>query len=254
MNNLYPLHEQSFLRYADSFIQKSAEPCLQLKKEHTFRVVANTIKLLSACGLNEEDAYCAQLIALYHDIGRFIQYEKYKTFVDKKSENHAHLAVRILKRHEPFLAEPKHIRKKVLAAVILHNSLELPQKLPHEYTPLCQIIRDADKLDILYIMAQNFTQSLPEKDSVMLHVKNDPRAYTASILQQAINKQTIKYTDLVYENDFKILLCGWLYSLYFRKSREILKEQRYFLQILHSLPKDSQTQTFIKLIERELDC
>lgn len=252
MKNLFWEHKRSFVEYADSFIEKSGEPCLKLKKDHTFRVVENTQKIIPSCRLTEEDCYCAELTALYHDIGRFDQYAKYQTFADKNSENHAHLAVKILKKHKAFLAEPKHIQKKILAAVILHNALELPAKLPDRYDVLCKIIRDADKLDILYVMAQNFTQSLPEKDSVMLHVQNNPECYTPKILEQAMKKQVIKYTDLRYENDFKILLCGWFFTLYFRKSKELLKEQGFFSVILHSLPSDPHIKEFQNMMELEL--
>lgn len=253
MKNLFLEHKRGFLEYADSFIDNSAEPCLKLKKEHTFRVVENTQKIAASCPLTEEDRYCADLTALYHDIGRFEQYSKYKTFVDKKSENHAHLAVKILKKHTVFLAEPKHIQKKILTAIVLHNTLELPKKLPSEYDLLSKIIRDADKLDIIYVMAQNFTQTLPEKDGVMLHVQNKPELYSPAVLEQAMNRQAIKYTDLTYENDFKILLCGWLFTLYLAKSKNLLKEQGYFSVILHSLPSDPKIKSFQKMMEQELD-
>lgn len=248
----FAFHKQEFAAYAETFIRHAQEPCLILKKEHTFRVLENSEKLVSSLSLSEEDAYCAKLIALYHDIGRFVQYEKYKTFLDKKSENHAYLAVRILKRHEPFLREPEHIRKKVLTAVILHNALSLPSALPETYRLLCEIIRDADKLDILYVMAMNFTQSLPEKDSVVLHVKDEPQMFSKHILETARQKNVIRYTDLVYVNDFKILLCAWIFSFYFAESKKLLKEQGFFEIILNSLPEHEEIALFKEMIANEL--
>ena len=249
----FSYHEQKFIEYADSFIGHAQEPCLILKKEHTFRVVENTKKILSSLFLAPQDRYCAELTALYHDIGRFTQYETYKTFLDKKSENHAHLAVRILKKYEPFLREPKHIQEKVLAAVMLHNALQLPAKLPEKFRLLCEIIRDADKLDIMYVMAMNFTQSLPEKDSVILHVKDDPYAFSKHILALALQGRVIKYTDLVYVNDFKILLCAWIFSLYLPKSKELLKEQGFINIILDSLPNHADIAVFKEMILKELN-
>lgn len=249
----FSYHEQKFIEYADGFISHAHEPCLILKKEHTFRVVDNTKKILSSLSLSPQEKYCAELTALYHDIGRFAQYEKYQTFLDKKSENHAHLAVKILKKHEPFLREPKFIQEKVLAAVILHNALQLP-KLSEKYRTLCEIIRDADKLDIMYVMAMNFTRSLPEKDSVMLHVKDDPSAFSEHILHEAMQKHVIKYTDLVYVNDFKLLLCAWIFSLYLPVSRKLLKEQGFINIILNSLPSHADIAVFKEMILTELNC
>ena len=41
--------------------------------------------------LNNDELRLSEVIALFHDIGRFEQYAHYKTFVDRKSENHAEL-------------------------------------------------------------------------------------------------------------------------------------------------------------------
>ena len=46
--------------------------------------------------LKEKDLILAQTMALLHDIGRFEQYAKYRTFVDKDSVNHAELSVKVI--------------------------------------------------------------------------------------------------------------------------------------------------------------
>lgn len=253
MQNNYSLHEQSFLAYIDTFFQGSAEPCLMLKKEHTFRVVQNTEQIIKSVALSEEDTYCAKLIALYHDIGRFSQYQKYHTFLDKKSEDHANIAVRILKQHPQFLQEPKHIQKKILSAIILHNKISLPHDLAPEYKELCQIIRDADKLDIIKVMTENFTHSLPEKEGVTLSAKDEPLCYSKHILEQAMQKKASSYLDIVYVNDFKILICAWIFSLYYEKSIKILKEQGNLQIILSTLPKTKEIEAFNALINHTLN-
>lgn len=242
--NNYALHEQSFLSYAENFLQKNSEPCLVLKKEHTFRVVNNTKRIIETLSLSDEDKYCAELIALYHDIGRFLQLQKYQTFLDKKSEDHANIAVRVLKKHAQFLDEPASIQKKILSAIILHNKLKLPDKLPRQYKDLCQIIRDADKIDILQLLSNNFTHNLPEKEMVTLNVKDEPLLYSKHILNSAMHKQAIKYPDLVYVNDFKILLCAWIFDLNYPVSMKILKEQGHVQTILATLPKTQELEAF----------
>lgn len=253
MQNNYSLHEQSFLAYIDTFFQGSAEPCLMLKKEHTFRVVQHTEQIIKSVALSEEDTYCAKLIALYHDIGRFSQYQKYHTFLDKKSEDHANIAVRILKQHPQFLQEPKHIQKKILSAIILHNKISLPHDLAPEYKELCQVIRDADKLDIIKVMTENFTHSLPEKEGVTLSAKDEPLCYSKHILEQAMQKKASSYLDIVYVNDFKILICAWIFSLYYEKSIKILKEQGNLQIILSTLPKTKEIEAFNALINHTLN-
>lgn len=253
IQNNYSLHEQSFLAYIETFFQKAAEPCLTMKKEHTFRVVHNTEQILKGLSLSEEDEYCAKLTALYHDIGRFLQFQKYHTFLDKKSEDHANIAIRILKKHPQFLQEPVHIQKKILSAIILHNKLTLPHDLPAEYKGLCQIIRDADKLDIIRVMAENFTHNLPEKEGVTLNAKDEPLLYSRHILNQAIKKQPINYLDIIYVNDFKILICAWIFSLYYKESIKLLKKQGNIQIILATLPKTKEIEEYTVFIEKSLN-
>ncbi len=198
-----------------------------LKREHTLRVVSNTEHIINRLDLSEEDRYCARLIALYHDIGRFLQYETYKTFLDSASKNHAHIAIQVLKKHNMLDNEPETIRKKILSAIILHNKLEFPKKLPEEILVLAKIIQDADKLDIM---------------------KDEPEAYSKHILDLAIRKMPIKYTDLVYVNDFKILLCGWIFSLHFKESLKLLSRQGYLRAILSSLPDGQDMRIFQSMI------
>lgn len=252
IQNKYALHEQNFLAYIEPFLQKSFDPCLVLKKEHTFHVVKNTETILQSLSLSEEDKYCAKLIALYHDIGRFLQYEKYQTFLDKKSEDHANIAVRVLKQQTQFLAEPVHIQKKVLTAVILHNKLKIPHQLPDCYKDLCKLIRDADKIDILRVLSENFTSTLPEKERVLLHSKDEPLLYSQHILDRAMQKKENKYTDIVYVNDFKIIVCAWLFAINYPQSIKMLREQGYIQTILATLPKTKEIEAFKTLIHSTL--
>lgn len=253
IQNNYLRHEQSFLAYIETFFQGTADPCLIMKKDHTFRVVQNTEQILKSLSLSEEDRYCARLTALYHDIGRFLQFQKYRTFLDKKSEDHANIAVRILKKHAQFLQEPQHIQKKILSAIIFHNKLALPRSLSPEYKELCQIIRDADKLDIISVMTENFTHTLPEKEGVTLSAKDEPLLYSDNVLEQAMHKQAINYLDIVYVNDFKILICGWIFSLYYKESLKILKKHGHIQTILATLPKTKKIEEYSAFIEKTLN-
>jgi len=50
--------------------------------------------------LNQKDLNLAKTIALLHDVGRFEQYERYRTFDDYKSEDHVHLSLNVLNQEE----------------------------------------------------------------------------------------------------------------------------------------------------------
>ncbi len=250
MNN-FQMHLTYFENYANSYINKHHDACLTLKKEHTFYVLENAITIAQDLKLTDQELYITKLIALYHDLGRFYQYSKYKTFADRLSENHAYIAIKLLKKNEFFLKEHKDIQKQVLCAIILHNVAVLPQKLNKNYLLQCNIIRDADKIDILRVMAHHFTHSLPEKDSVLLHVKDEPNQFTPHILQQAINKEIIKYTDLKFANDFKLLLIGWFYTLNFSISKKLMVKSNMLNILLQSLPQHRDIDTFKEMLQKD---
>ena len=60
-------------------------------------VVKNCERLANHLNLNEHDKILAQMIGLFHDVGRFYQFTVYRTFNDALSENHAKLGLKVIK-------------------------------------------------------------------------------------------------------------------------------------------------------------
>ena len=69
---------------------------IALKVAHMLRVKENAKKIARSLKLENEDVELAELIGLFHDIGRFEQVRIYNTFVDKNSVNHGELGAKIL--------------------------------------------------------------------------------------------------------------------------------------------------------------
>ena len=57
---------------------------VRLKEKHTKRVCENIIMLGNALGLSDQEMILAETMGLFHDIGRFKQYEVYGTLNDFK--------------------------------------------------------------------------------------------------------------------------------------------------------------------------
>jgi HD superfamily phosphohydrolase YqeK len=72
---------------------------IQLKECHTHRVCNEMCQLTVALKMDESDSRIAEAIALFHDVGRFPQFQKYRTYKDTISENHCQLAVKVLAEH-----------------------------------------------------------------------------------------------------------------------------------------------------------
>ena len=67
-----------------------------LKEEHTMRVCAHALRIAAGIGLDATATALAETMALFHDVGRFPQYVRYRTFEDSRSTNHAVLGAKTL--------------------------------------------------------------------------------------------------------------------------------------------------------------
>lgn len=142
-----------FLEYVDQFSASDylTQDNIKRKIEHTGRVRENILLLAKSEKIGEEESRLAESIALFHDLGRFEQFMRYKTFVDSESEDHALLGVKILKRTGILSHLPPNEKYLLLKAIEYHNRLEIPEcsKSSKELLFYSKLIRDADKLDIL---------------------------------------------------------------------------------------------------------
>ncbi len=82
-----------FTGYCGSFYSLNGEDQqnISIKEEHTRNVCGNIVQIAQGLSLDGTGIALAEAIALYHDIGRFPQYQKFKTFKDSISVNHAAL-------------------------------------------------------------------------------------------------------------------------------------------------------------------
>ena len=227
-------HEARFEAFASRYLHEHPGAMLELKREHTYNVLELARTITAQEQLGPEEGRAALLAALYHDTGRFPQYVRWRTFSDAQSENHGYLGVRVV-RQEKFLAlEPERIRKGVLIAIALHNRYRLPA-LPEPYDLITHVVRDADKLDIMRIMAQHLAKPIPTRD-VVLHVKDDPLAWSAAIADKVLRGEVPSYTELRYINDFRILLGSWIHDLHFPSARSACARSGHIEAVLEGLP------------------
>ena len=126
---------------------------ISLKFAHSLRVSAWCERLARALHLSQDDVDLAWIIGVLHDIGRFEQLREYHTFIDYQSMDHAKYGAR-------HLFQDGHIRDFLQddsqdavmeAAISQHNVYRLADDLSPRQRLFCQLIRDADKLDIFKV-------------------------------------------------------------------------------------------------------
>lgn len=240
-------HYRAFAAYARRFYTGDAahDFHLDLKAEHSRNVFAHARDLA-----REEGVFAASpalsrallLAGLYHDLGRFPQYARYKTFADPLSVNHAQLSVRECLRGGFLAGEERRVRHMALGAVFLHNRFTLPTVGNKDTILVCKALRDADKLDIMRVMASHLCDDSPDA-VVALHVVQSPR-FTPAILDAVRCRRLAAYTDMATTTDFALLVCGWLYDLNFPWSRRAAGASGHLATLLASLPENGELAPF----------
>ncbi len=126
-------------------------PKIALKIAHTYRVAALCETIAQSLALSPADTDLAWLSGLLHDVGRFEQVRRFGTFNDALSLDHAAESARVLfeeGRIRDYTADPAE-DALLEKAVRGHNLYRLPDALTARERMFCNILRDADKVDIL---------------------------------------------------------------------------------------------------------
>lgn len=233
-------HIQWFENYAASEIAKESGDAgpMHLKLDHTFHVLENASQISTSLDCSQEIKRACVLAGLYHDIARFEQYLLYHTFRDRESCDHGKLGLKILKRMSCLATESERVRALVHAAVSLHNCFTLPPKLDPDAALVTNVVRDADKLDILRIMANHLQGPCPYSPTIVLSLPNDPELYCANVVKTALAGGIASYSDLKSVNDFRVLLGTWLFDLHSATSRRRFAKDGHARAILLGLPQN----------------
>jgi hypothetical protein len=223
-----------FRDFAASY-QREESSLLLLKVRHTERVVGLAGNIVAELGLAEGSRRSALLAALLHDVGRFPQFAQWRTFRDDISANHGRLGARVLRDASVLKAEAPAVRRAAIAAVALHNRYVLPANLPEQTRLITNIVRDADKIDILRIFSEELSKPEPSGE-VVLHVAREPERWTPAVADMIVRGLVPEYRQLRYVNDFIMLLCSWPAELNFPVSLRLVREAGHVGKLMEHLP------------------
>lgn len=219
----------------DPMVQKAVD----LKREHTLRVCANIVDIGRSISLCEEDLFTAEISALLHDIGRFEQYRKYRTFSDSKSEDHASLGISVICVHELLGEFTPETAEIIVQAVKYHNRASLPGSRDQRFLFFLKMLRDADKLDIWRVVTDYYHNSGKNRDpAIELNLPDIPRI-SDKVYDALLQGRTAKTADVQTLNDLKLLQISWIYDLNFPRTFELVREKGYIKMLCSNLPKES---------------
>jgi hypothetical protein len=236
----------SFQQYCERFYINDPlyDKFIELKRFHTFKVCENIIDIGRSLKMDKDQLNFAEVLALLHDIGRFEQYRKYRTFDDSVSENHAILGLRVIEEEKILNGFTSEQIEVLSQSILNHNKRSVPENEPAKIDFYSRLIRDADKLDIWRISIEmNITFKLQDE------VLSDSYIVPKSFIQCFLDRQTIKMDQAssLYNNTlFKL---SWIYDLNFTRSFELFRERNFGAKLLAKIPKSTEANNIAQIIE-----
>lgn len=237
--------------YSD--IPEPGQQNIQLKIEHTRMVCHVMNRLTEGEKMSDDECMLAAAVALLHDVGRFPQYRRWGTFRDSASDNHARLAIEVIREHDVLAVLNSAERLLVEEAVRFHNLLALPKRYKSPTDRFIRFIRDADKLDIWRVFVEHFAKPVEERASAVTLGFPELPGVSIPCLEQLLAGEVVRLDTVTSINDFKLLLLSWVFDLNFTSSYRLLHNDGYCDSLALLLPDESQVQRALMFVSRHIE-
>jgi len=211
---------------------------IKLKEAHSRRTCEEMLYLAGELGLAGNQRRIAEAIALLHDIGRFEQFVKYRTYNDPRSVNHCLLGLEVLRGSKVLEAVASKEKELVEKAIEYHGLKELPAGLDGECLLFSRLIRDSDKVDVFYVVTDYYEQyrDNPEEFKLELELPDEPE-YSAEVIEEVMRGRRIDYNSLRTLNDMKLCQLAWVYDVNFAATLKRIKQRKFLEKIFDFLPE-----------------
>lgn len=251
-----------FKTYTDKYDSK--DPKIKLKIDHTYRVAALCERLATLSGVCAYDREIAWLLGMLHDVGRFEQVRRFGTFADEESVDHAELAADLLFKDGliyDFIGDcakcfsraekPKILNELEIVelAIRQHNKFNLPDGLNERELAFCNLLRDADKLDIFKVVCDTPIEDI---------YKTSQEEYEKSTISPEVLEDFFKHNTVLRSLkktaiDHLVGHISLVFGLAYAGSRQILKEQGYLGQMLEFESQNPETRESLKKIKHDVE-
>lgn len=221
---------------------------IKLKEDHTRRTCDQMLYLAKELGLSGNQRRIAEVIALFHDVGRFEQFVKYRTYNDPRSVNHCLLGLEVLRQAKVLEQLKGPERQLIEKAIEYHGLRELPPDLNDDCLLFSKLIRDADKIDVLYVVTDYYRQYAdnPQGFKLELELPEEP-IYSTEVLEGLLHGRRIDYSELRTMTDMRLCQLGWVYDVNFVPTLKRIKQRRFLEMLVDFLPK---TEDIKKVTEK----
>ena len=239
--------KEAFAAYAALY--NAEDPKIKLKIGHTYRVASLAERIARSIGI--EDTDLIWLCGMLHDIGRFEQVRRYGTFSDAASVDHASFGADLLFKEgllDSFCGLDEKERELLELAIRSHSLYRLPDGLSEEETAVCNILRDADKVDIFRVNVEIPTEDIYNVSTYELkHSLISPEVKQCFLDRHAVLR-SLKKTPA----DFIVGHACLTFELVYPKSREEAKEQGFVDRLISFESEEEETRKFFEYMRANI--
>lgn len=215
-----------------------------LKYYHSYRVMDLCMLLAKYHNFNEKDKEIAVLVGLLHDYSRFEQWTRFGTFSDLKSVDHGDLAIKRLFVDNEIkdYCDKVEYYDEIYDAIKYHNKYNYPLFLTEHNKLHCRVIRDADKLDIFYLLGIN--KDLIEEDDEEISDKIKIDFYEHKLLSHLDSKS---YSDDV------VLKLAMVFDLNFKYSFKYMYDMKLIDKIYENIYNKVKFKPYFDYIKKYVE-
>ncbi|HNS00433.1 MAG TPA: HD domain-containing protein [Planctomycetota bacterium] len=220
-------------------------PMLQLKLDHSRRVADDCAAIARDLGWSAAETAAAEALGLLHDTARFPQYATYRTFSDRRSIDHGEHGRLIVEREGVLAAAGDVYGRSILDGIRYHNKRDVPAGLAPDSLKLVNLVRDADKLDIFYIIndavLNDRTEMFPE---LLLDVNPRGRATPALVAEIKASRQG-SYENIRSLADIFLVRTAWIFGMTYAPTLRRIAERKLLLDLRDAIPHDPEVTALI---------
>ena len=273
--------KKTFQEYTDRY--DSTNPKIKLKIDHTYRVANLCEQIAQSLELSAAEVDLAWLSGMLHDVGRFEQLRRYNTFSDAQSIDHARFAVEML-YDEGLIADyvPEISTTELVAdartwrsmggadesptaqsedmplsdilqtlriAIGEHSAYRIQKGLDEQTRMFCQILRDADKVDIFRVICDT-----PMEEVYGFQTKDILRsAITPEVMQAFYEHHAVLRKLKKCPADYIVAHGSLTFELVYPESLRIAKEQGYLKQMMSFQSENPDTAEIFEDLLKDLN-
>ncbi len=239
---------RTFAAYVAAY--DAEDPKVKLKIDHTYRVAGFCQRIAGSLGLLQEDIDLAWLCGLLHDVGRFEQLRNYGTFIDAQSIDHAMYGAEILfdqGRIRDYVendSEDAFLRR----VVSCHSAYRIPPEYDERTVLFANILRDADKTDILRVNVETPLEEIYNVSTQVL--RSDP--VTPQVLEAFLEGHAVFRTLKKTSVDNVVGHISLVFELVFPVSLQMVAEQGYLERLMDFSSENPETREAFAVIRRRM--